>query len=268
MSSKILSGGDEKVLRLFEAPYNFVKTMNTLSPHIGQDKGPSLVYSTEHSNKEVETMIEESAKKGPLGLMNKPAPMLLANKGSRVDEEEEGGTGAEFDPITVLSNTNKTVEVIQVVEPPVEDILMARTLWPEQQKLYGHVFEVFAVTSSHKGDIAASACKAQENKYADIIIWDLCKGQTTVPACRLKGHKLTVVQLEFSNDDQFLLSCSRDRQWTLFKRDEASINFCLHKKFKDAHQRIIWGISWSHDDAFFATCSREKQHAVKIWHGT
>ena len=36
MSSKILSGGDEKVLRLFEAPYNFVKTMNSLNPHIGK----------------------------------------------------------------------------------------------------------------------------------------------------------------------------------------------------------------------------------------
>jgi elongator complex protein 2 len=35
LSSKILSGGDEKVLRLFEAPYNYVKTMNSLSPHIG-----------------------------------------------------------------------------------------------------------------------------------------------------------------------------------------------------------------------------------------
>ena len=30
---KILSGGDEKVLRLFEAPYNYIKTINQLSPH-------------------------------------------------------------------------------------------------------------------------------------------------------------------------------------------------------------------------------------------
>ena len=58
MSSKILSGGDEKVLRLFEAPYNFVRTMNTLSPHLGQGGAPSLVYSMEHSNREIETMIE------------------------------------------------------------------------------------------------------------------------------------------------------------------------------------------------------------------
>lgn len=63
--------------------------------------------------------------------MNKPA-VLLANKGMRVDEDHEGGAGAEFDPMTVLSNTKKTQEVIQVVEPPVEDVLMARTLWPEQ----------------------------------------------------------------------------------------------------------------------------------------
>ena len=63
--------------------------------------------------------------------MNKPA-VLLANKGMRVDEAEEGGAGAEFDPITVLSNQKKTVEVLKVKEPPVEDVLMARTLWPEQ----------------------------------------------------------------------------------------------------------------------------------------
>ena len=86
LSSKILSGGDEKVLRLFEAPYNFVKTMNSLNPHITEKTAASLVYSLEHSNTQVESMIEESAKKQPLGLMNKPA-VLLANKGTRVDEE-------------------------------------------------------------------------------------------------------------------------------------------------------------------------------------
>lgn len=75
-------------------------------------------------------MIESEAKKQPLGLMNK-APILLANKGLRVDEEEEGGVGGEFDPMTVLTNANKQKEIIKVNEPPVEDILMARTLWPE-----------------------------------------------------------------------------------------------------------------------------------------
>ena len=36
-SSRILSGGDEKVLRLFEAPYNFIKTINSLSPNMNSD---------------------------------------------------------------------------------------------------------------------------------------------------------------------------------------------------------------------------------------
>jgi len=89
-----------------------------------------------------------------------------------------------------------------------------------------------------------------------------------VPACRLTAHKLTVVQLEFSNNDQYLLSCSRDRQWSLFKRQEPdSFQFSLCMKEKDAHSRIIWGISWSHDDQLFATASREKNNSVKFWNG-
>jgi hypothetical protein len=74
--------------------------------------------------------MESEAKKQPLGLMNK-APMLAA-KGLRVNDEEEGGIGGEFDPMTVLTNRTKQKELIAVKEPPVEDILMARTLWPEQ----------------------------------------------------------------------------------------------------------------------------------------
>lgn len=31
---KIISGGDEKVIRLFEAPYSFIKTYNMLNPKV------------------------------------------------------------------------------------------------------------------------------------------------------------------------------------------------------------------------------------------
>jgi WD40 repeat protein len=41
----------------------------------------------------------------------------------------------------------------------------------------------------------------------------------------------------------------------------------LIKKVKDAHSRIIWGLSWSSDDSLFVTASREKQKSVKVWHG-
>ncbi len=119
----------------------------------------------------------------------------------RVDEEEGGGIGPDFDPMKILSNTKADEIIESVVEPPVEDVLMSRTLWPEQQKLYGHAFEVFCIATSHRGDCAASASKAKEKKYADIIIWDLRKGQTSVPCCKLSAHNLTVVQLEFSKCD-------------------------------------------------------------------
>jgi len=91
---------------------------------------PELRYHLEQSNEEIEKSLESEAKKQTLGLMNK-APML-ANKQARVNDEEEGGFGGEFDPITILTNaTKQKVVVMQVGEPPVEDVLMARTLWPE-----------------------------------------------------------------------------------------------------------------------------------------
>lgn len=72
----------------------------------------------------------------------------------------------------MLSNYKIDRTVLSKIKyPPVEEILMSRTLWPESQKLYGHAFEIFCMASSHKGDCAASACKAKHEKYADIIIW-------------------------------------------------------------------------------------------------
>lgn len=72
---KILSGGDEKVIRLFDAPYNFVKRFNHLSHEVTTGTVPSMRFRTDIDNAEVERLLgarEESAKKQPLGLMNKP----------------------------------------------------------------------------------------------------------------------------------------------------------------------------------------------------
>ena len=108
--------------------------------------------------------------------MNKPV-VFLANDKMRVDDETEGGAGIDFDPTKILSNVKGAADELleELSEPPLEDILMSKTLWPELQKLYGHAFEVYCVATSHKGDCAASACKAKDKKYADIIIWDMTK---------------------------------------------------------------------------------------------
>lgn len=266
LPSKILSGGDEKVLRLFEPPFSLVKIINSLHPDADKLQ---LKFSETRSNEEIEKLITSEAKKQPLGLMNKP--MMLANEKMRlVDDEEGGAMGPDFDPNKFLSNVkDKSGEIIEEIkEPPVEDVLMVKTLWPELQKLYGHAYEVFCVAVSYQGDCAASACKAKDKKYADIIIWDLRKGQSTVPSCRLYTHTLTIVQIEFSKCGRYILSGSRDRSWALFKRESLdTLEFKLLKKMKEAHTRIIWGISWSHDDALYVTASREKQKSVKVWHG-
>lgn len=129
LPSKILSGGDEKVLRLFESPFSYVKIFNQLNP---EASSVSLRFSESSTNEEVEQMIGSEVKKQPLGLMNKPV-IVLANQKQRVDEEEGGGIGPDFDPNKILSNTkDKADEIIEdLIEPPVEDVLMSKTLWPE-----------------------------------------------------------------------------------------------------------------------------------------
>jgi elongator complex protein 2 len=129
LPSRILSGGDEKVLRLFEAPFSFVKTFNLLNPDA---KTLELKYNENKSNEEVEKLISSEAQKQPLGLMNKPV-VFLANDKMRVDDEAEGGAGIDFDPTKILSNVKGAADELieELSEPPLEDILMSKTLWPE-----------------------------------------------------------------------------------------------------------------------------------------
>jgi hypothetical protein len=63
-----------------------------------------LRFSENQTNEEIEKLIGSEVKKQPLGLMNKPV-IVLANQGMRVDEEEGGGIGPDFDPMKILSNT-------------------------------------------------------------------------------------------------------------------------------------------------------------------
>lgn len=74
-------------------------------------------------------------------------------------------------------------------------------------------------------------------------------------------HSLSVIQLEFSHSDNYLVSVSRDRHLVIFEIVD-NTSFKLVKKIK-GHERIIWSCSWSYNDQFIATGSRDKK--VKIW---
>lgn len=60
---------------------------------------------------------------------------------------------------------------ISLKQPPQEETLMENTLWPEMQKLYGHGYEIFALTATRDGRVLASSCKANDIEHAQVILW-------------------------------------------------------------------------------------------------
>lgn len=155
--------------------------------------------------------------------------------------------------------------------PPTEETLMQNTLWPEVQKLYGHGYEIFALTATSDGKVLASSCRATNEEHAQIILWDT---KTWKQIQKLPAHQLTVTQMKFSPNDRWLLSVSRDRRWTLFETVDDSVaaagcNYkviaCTDKK-NGIHGRIIWTCDWTHDSRIFATGSRDGK--IVAWHKT
>lgn len=139
---------------------------------------------------------------------------------------------------------------------------MQNTLWPENQKLYGHGYEVFSICATSDGRYLASSCKASSAEHARIILWDT---KTWKQIDHLATHNLTVTQMRFSPDNLYLLSVSRDRRFALFERvqrpeSDGGITYVLKwasDKKNGIHQRIIWSCDWSRDSRYFATSSRD-----------
>lgn len=251
---RFVSCAEEKVVRVFDAPIAFLRSMNNLS------SGLPAISEEDIKNRAA------SANVPALGLSNKPvyasAAPTAKNEAEKLYEEihPTGGYG-DFD--INGAQDGHTPLILQNI-PPFEEHLLQRTLWPEVAKLYGHGNELVAVTSSHKGDIIASACscKVQTQEQAGIRIWD-----TTIwkESCELKdGPTLTVTQMEFSHNDRYLAAVSRDRGVYLFERSaSAPGTLALASAHTNAHLRVVFSCSWSWDDQLLATGSRDK--TVKIW---
>uniref|UniRef100_A0A3B4BI07 Elongator complex protein 2 n=1 Tax=Periophthalmus magnuspinnatus TaxID=409849 RepID=A0A3B4BI07_9GOBI len=231
---QFVSGADEKVLRVFQAPRNFVENFANISG-ISREK---LLLDTAN--------LPEGASTPALGLSNK----------------------AVFQGEVLVSSASfYIIASSKFIKPPPEDHLLQNTLWPEVQKLYGHGFEMFCLAADSGGTLVASACKATKMEHASILLWDTSSWRQVQA---LSYHTLTVTQMAFSPDSQFLLAVSRDRTWSLWKHNsptsENTERFSLFShtaKESAVHTRIIWSCDWSPDGTYFATCSRDKK--VIVW---
>ncbi|KAG5896915.1 hypothetical protein JTB14_028143 [Gonioctena quinquepunctata] len=238
---KFASAAEEKIVRIFEAPRNFVENFSRICRIEGDAGGDSISNTT---------------RIGPKGAS---VPSLgLSNKAVYADDNiDQAVSYDKKNPYPEESHFT----AIELIEPPTEETLMQNTLWPETQKLYGHGYEVYSLAASPDGKYLASACKSTKPEHAAVLLWDTSRWRQIK---KLTSHTLTVVQLQFSPDSMHLLSVSRDRRWSLFSKnnDEFVLAGTTDKK-NAAHSRIIWTCSWSHDSKYFGTGARDGK--VVIW---
>ncbi|KAF4790054.1 hypothetical protein TURU_143738 [Turdus rufiventris] len=256
---EFVSGADEKVLRVFRAPKNFIENFSNITG-IPMEK----LCSQQSSD------LPEGATVPALGLSNKAVfeACSLANEvltliGDMAVQPEE-----DEESFNTISNQYPEIyfQPLILTEPPPEDHLLQNTLWPEIQKLYGHGYEIFCVACNNSNTIIASACKASKKEHAAIILWSTTSWKKLQS---LSFHNLTVTQLAFSPDDSFLLAVSRDRNWSLWRKQDSSesgpvFTCCAYTDKNTAvHSRIIWSCDWTPDSKYFITGSRDKK--VIIW---
>ena len=240
---QIISGADEKLLRVFNKPRAIAKLLTTLSGAEGSVNGD----------------LPDAANIPVLGLSNKAIT-------AAADDEPVNGTitngvdeAEAIDPASIVHKST-----LQLAHPPFEEHLSRHTLWPEHEKLYGHGYEISAVAARHDGSMVATACKASSLDHAVIRIYECKEWREVKPP--LKAHTLTVTSLSFSPDDRYLLSVGRDRQWAIFERHSSNLQtYRMLISDPRGHARMILDCSWAPAEAVlaFATAGRDK--AVKIW---
>ncbi|KAI1304905.1 putative elongator complex protein 2 [Halotydeus destructor] len=224
-----VTGADEKVIRLFKATQSFLDSWKNLT----------------------KTALSASKDGGDIDLPKGAAVPALGLSNRAIFSEEK------FEDATVL-------RPVTLTEPPTEENLMQNTLWPEVQKLYGHGYELYALASNSDGSVLASSCKATKAEHASLILWK--KEQNYTQYQTLPGHQLTVTSIKFSPNDQFIVSVSRDRTWTLHEKSSDSLNYsrvASSDKKNGIHSRIIWDVAWSPDSTKFLTVSRDGK--VVLW---
>uniref|UniRef100_A0A8D8IJ78 Elongator complex protein 2 n=1 Tax=Culex pipiens TaxID=7175 RepID=A0A8D8IJ78_CULPI len=246
---RLASGAEEKIVRVFQAPGNFVENFRQLC---------GVAREADGDGEEILKTTPQGASVPSLGLSNKPV--------FNVDAEPEPDKKHVKDMYPEHYFVPTTMDA-----PPTEETLMQNTLWPEMQKLYGHGYEIYALAATSDGRWLASASRATSVEHAKILIWNT---STWKIVQKLQAHQLTVTQLAFAPNNALLLAVSRDRTLSVFQnKEDASAESCDFQlltqtnKQTSVHTRIIWCCDWSHDSDHFVTGSREGKVVLWVAHG-
>ncbi|RLV89540.1 Elongator complex protein 2 [Spathaspora sp. JA1] len=143
--SRFVSGGDEKILRVFEMTNSINKLLTRLC-------GFNVVDET--------VQLPESASLPVLGLSNKAANEQ-PEAGDMADQEQQEQAPEEQEDILSTLTT-----------PPLEEYLQRYTLFPEIEKLYGHGYEISCCATNPSGTLIASACRSNNAKHAVIRVFN------------------------------------------------------------------------------------------------
>jgi elongator complex protein 2 len=264
---RFISGADEKVLRVFDAPTSSLRLLETISrSHACHEKvimnqtslSPSWRY--------------ERAFMPSLGLSNK------ATADTDQESSKYSGPVNDDDDNLVESTVHKRMSTVELSLPSERD-LGVTTLWPETRKLFGHESEVVCLDSyrapSNKcgSSLVASSCKARNDvANAAIRLWDVKRGKCV--QILKGGHRSTVSTMSFSRDGKYLASSGKDRRICIWRRriqdqsmsnpDDFTPDYELSAAADSAHKRIIWSIHFCPKSPdILASGSRDG--LMKIW---
>ena len=226
-STLFLSGAEEKIVRVFRATSSVVSLLSRIA---------GIEFPQNH-----ETV--EAANVPALGLSNKA--LSSADQGTHLgradlDDEADGSVKAPMSKLMLDT----------LVVPPIEDHLQRHTLFPEVEKLYGHGYEIQALSATHDGSLIVSGCRATTPDHAVLRLYDAAYKEIA----QLPGHTLTVTKARLSANDEYLLSVSRDRSLCLYKRTDNG--YAMYRRQSKAHKRIIWDCAWL-SESVFVTASRD-----------
>ena len=162
---RFVSGADEKVLRVFDAPSSTLRLLSSISR-----LRDTVTHSNEFLSKGSSWRFERAFMPS-LGLSNK----------ATVDTDMES---SKFSGPVDNNDLAQTLDMAVELRLPSERDLGVTTLWPETRKLFGHESELVCLDSYRapvgigESTLVASSCKARNNvASAAIRLWDVKKGK-------------------------------------------------------------------------------------------